>query len=99
MRAKDKMFIESVVRKVSGQGNEYYLVNAVESLEQLDEKGEPIKKLWPDLFYKPLPDADNPLTFIGKSAAVVLNFYVYDRKHNGNTYHDIKTNILLIESL
>lgn len=99
MKAKDAMFIESVTRKVSGQGNEYYLVDAIESLEQLDEKGEPIKKNWPDLFYKPIAEAENPINFIGKKAAVVLNFYVNDRKHNGNTYHDIKTNILLIESL
>jgi hypothetical protein len=99
MKAKDKMFIESVVRKVSGQGNEYYLVNAVESLEQLDEKGEPIKKNWPGLFYKPIEGAENPINFIGKMAVVVLNFYVYERKHNGNTYHDVKTNILLIENL
>lgn len=99
MRVKDVMFIESVTRKVSGQGNEYFLVNAVESLGQLDEKGEPIKKNWPDLFYKPLDEAENPINFIGKKAAVILNFYVNDRKHNGNTYHDIKTNILLIENL
>ena len=94
MKAKDRVFIQDVTRKVSGQGNPYFLIDFREKLQQVDEQGEPITKEWNNVFYQPQEGAENPNNLKGKQAIIVINFYTYNRKVGENVYTDIKANIL-----
>lgn len=97
MQVQTTMFVKDVRKKVSGQGNEYFECDLVETLPFSDENGKPQTKDWNRLFYKPVGEVPNPLTMKGDNATVNLNFYVNNRKVGEVVYQDIKANIILIE--
>lgn len=97
MQVQTTMFVKEVRKKVSGQGNEYFECDLVETLPFNDENGNPQKKDWNKLFYKPDGEVPNPLTMKGESHTINLNFYVNNRKVGEAVYQDIKANIIRIE--
>ena len=97
MQVKTTMFVKEVRKKVSGQGNEYFELDLVETLPFNDENGNPQKKDWNKMFYKPVGEVANPLLMKGSNHEVDLNFYVNNRKVGDVVYQDIKANIIQIE--
>ena len=94
MKAKDVVFIKDVTKRVSGQGNPYFVIDFIEKLQQQDEEGNPVTKEWNNVFYAAKEDQTNPNNFKGQNAVIIINFYTYNRKVGDKVYTDLKANIL-----
>jgi len=97
METKQQVNVIDVRRKVSGQGNEYFVLDVLETLSVIDEKGAYITRAWNNLYFKTEQPQHEVLALKGKEAEINMNFYPLQRKVGENIYHDIKANILDIK--
>lgn len=94
-----QMLVTDVKKKVSGQGNVYYLLDLLETTEFKDEKDQFIKREWCRLYYSPASQDADIVNHKDKILKVYLSFFPVQRKVGENVYNEIKCSITALEAL
>ena len=96
MKTNQNLKVTKIIKKVSGQGNTYYEVDAIEDLGIEDGQGSTIKREWKKMYFKDDTNLINVFSTENEYCNVILNFYPMDRKVGDKIYQDIKVNIVSI---
>lgn len=94
MKLTEKLFVQNAQRKVSGQGNVYYLIDLVENTGINNEEGQPITRDWQSLYYMPEHKEENVLKHKSQMAMVTLTFYPIVRRVGEKEYQDIRVSVI-----
>ena len=99
MQSQEQVRITEVRKKVSGQGNQYYTLDVIETLSVKNESGNYIQRNWNNLYYAPTDLEQDVVGLKEKEVKLSLNFYPVSRKVGENEYNDVKCNVVAIESI
>ena len=97
MLVATKMFVQNARKRVSGQGNVYWMLDLTEKTEHKNEQGAPITRDWKNVYYStPNPETDVK-AFEKSERTINFSFYPMDKKVGEKEYHEVKCAILHIE--
>lgn len=99
MKVQAELLVKDIKAKTSNSGNLYYQVTFVEIVETGNPENPKIERDWKDLYLNIGKPIENHTQLIGRRVLADLNFFTAERQHNGNTYTDIKVNIIEINTI
>lgn len=99
MNVKIPMLVLGVRKKVSGQGNTYYMLDLLETTDFKDEKEQFIKREWNDLYFTPEDKTLDVVNLKDKRVNAYLSFYPMQRKSGERIFNEIRCAIADLEEI
>jgi hypothetical protein len=93
------MLVTDVKKKVSGQGNTYYMLDLLETTEFKDENQQFIKRTWPQLYFTPEDKTLDVVNLKDKRVNAYFSFYPQSRKSGDRVFHEIRCAIADLEEI